>query len=87
MAKEASLVVVMDEHGTHLEIKGEPADVMFMVEKAMTRARKALESIKPISHGDALKLMNEVIASYQAEAIHGPEYAKARAMMNFIRHC
>lgn len=40
MAKEASLVVVMNEHGAHLEIKGEPADVMFMAEKAMTGAKK-----------------------------------------------
>lgn len=87
MAKEASLVVVMDEHGIHTEVKGDPSAVMFMAEKALTGARKALESVEEISDEDARKLMNEVIASYQAEAIHGPDYARIRAMMNFIRHC
>ena len=87
MAKEAKLLVVLDEKGIHTEIHGKPEDVMFMAEQALTKAREALESLKPISHEDAMNLMDKVIESYQTEAKYGPEVAAVRSFMEFIKHC
>lgn len=87
MAKEAKLLVVLDEKGIHTEVHGAPEDVMFMAEMALTASREVLESLKPISHEDAMNLMDTAIESYQTEAKYGPEVAKARAFMEFIKHC
>ena len=83
MAKEAKLLVVLDEKGIHTEVHGAPEDVM----KALTASREALESLKPISHEDAMKLIDTAIESYQTEAKYGPEVAAARAFVEFLMHC
>lgn len=85
--KEAKLLIVMDGKGIRTEISGSPADVMFMAERASTSSREALEKVEPISHEDAVKLMDEVIESYRTEALHGPEAAAFRAFMEFLKHC
>lgn len=87
MAKETKLLVVLDEKGIHTEIHGAPEDVMFMAEKALTASRKALESLKTISHEDAINLMDAAIESYQTEAKYGPEAAAVRAFIEFLNHC
>ena len=87
MAKEAKLLVILDEKGIHTEAKGSAPDVMFMAETALTASREALEKVKPISHEDAMKLMDTAIESYQTEAKYGPEVAAARAFMEFLMHC
>lgn len=87
MAKEAKLLVVMDEKGIRTEIQGAPEDVMFMAERALTASREALEGLKPISHEDAINLMDTAIESYRTEAKYGPEVAAARAFMEFLKHC
>lgn len=86
MTEKAKLLVVLNEKGIHTEVKGEASDVMFLAERALTASREALESIKPISHEDAVKLMNEAIKSYQTEAEFGPEVAAARAFVEFLTH-
>ena len=53
----------------------------------MTASREALESLKPISHEDAMKLIDTAIESYQTEAKYGPEVAAARAFVEFLMHC
>ena len=87
MAKEAKLLVILDEKGIHTEVHGAPEDVMFMAERALTASREALESLKPISHEDAMKLIDTAIESYQTEAEYGPEVAAARAFVEFLIHC
>lgn len=87
MAKEAKLLVVLDEKGVRTEVHGAPEDVMFMAERALTASREALESLKPISHEDAMNLMDTAIESYQTEAKHGPEVAAAKAFLEFLKHC
>ena len=69
MAKEAKLLVILDEKGIH------------------TASGEALEKVKPISHEDAMRLMDTAIESYQTEAKYGPEVAAARAFMEFLMHC
>lgn len=39
MAKEAKLLVILDEKGIHTEVKGSAPDVMFMAETALTASR------------------------------------------------
>lgn len=87
MAKEAKLLVVLDEKGIHTEVKGSAPDVMFMAETALKASRKALEKVEPISHEDAVRLIDEVIKSYKTEAEYGPEVAAARAFMEFLKNC
>lgn len=87
MTKEAKLLVVLDEKGIRTEIKGSVLDVMFMADRALTECRTAMEKVKPISHEDAIRLMDEVIKSYRTEAKFGPEAAKAMAFMEFLKHC
>lgn len=87
MEKEAKLLVVLDEKGIRTEIKGSVPDVMFMTERALTECRMAMEKVKPISHEDAIRLMDEVIKSYQTEAKFGPEVATEMAFMEFLKHC
>ena len=87
MAKEAKLLVVKDEKGIHTEVNGSAPDVMFMAEMALTASREALEKVKPISHEDAMKLMDKAIESYQTEAKYGSEVAAVRAFMEFLMHC
>lgn len=87
MAKEAKLLVVLDEKGIHTEVKGTASDIMFMAESALTASREALEKVKPVSHEDAMKLIDTAIESYQVEAKYGPEVAAARAFMEILKHC
>lgn len=87
MAKETKLLVVLDEKGIHTEVKGTASDVMFMAERALTASREALEKVKPVSHEDAMKLIDTTIESYQTESKYGPEVAAVRAFIEFLYHC
>lgn len=60
--------------------------MMFLAEKALTASRQALEKVEPISHEDAIRLVDEAIKVYRTEAEFGPEVATAVAFMNLLKH-
>lgn len=70
-----------------VEIAGSPVDIMCMAGDLLSASLEALERHPDISHEDAMKLMDEVVESYQVEAHHGKEAAKARALVQFFKHC
>lgn len=87
MAKETKLLVVLDEKGIHTEVRGKVPDIMLMAEIVLTRVRQTLEEQAPMSHEEAMKLMDAVIENYNTEAKYGPEVAAARAFMEILKNC
>ena len=86
MAERAKLEIVMEEKGIRAEIKGNPADVMLLANIALQQTEKALKKCSRLSDEDALRLMDEVVESYQVEAHYGKEVADLRTMMQIIKH-
>lgn len=86
MAERAKLMVVMDDKGIHAEIKGNPADVMFVANIALKQTEKALRKCPGLTDEEILSLMDEVVESYQVEAHYGKEVADLRSMMQILMH-
>lgn len=85
MAEKAKLEIVMDEREIRAEIKGNPADAMLLAKVALQQTEKALSKCPGICKEEALKLMDEVVESYQVEAHYGKEVADIRAIMQIIK--
>ena len=81
------LSVVIDGEEERIEIAGSPVDIMSMANDMLSACLKGLEKHPEISHEDAVNLMDEVVESYQVEAHHGKEAAKARAILQFFKYC
>lgn len=86
MAEKAKLEILMDEKGVRAEIKGNPADAMLLAKIALQQTEKSLKKCPRLSDEEALRLMDEVVESYQVEAHYGKEVADIRAMMQIMKY-
>lgn len=81
------LSVVIDGEEERIEIAGSTVDIMLMANDMLSACLKGLEKHPEIRHEDAVKLMDEVVETYQVEAHHGKEAAKARVISQFFKNC
>jgi len=84
MEQKKMLLVELDEKGIHTEVKGSPVDIMCMATEALKISKEALEKHPNICPKMSVKLMDNVVDTYQTEAHYGKEVAAFKAFLNYL---
>jgi len=84
MEQKKMLLVEMDEKGIHTKVTGVPVDIMCMATEALKASKEALEKHPAICPKMSVKLMDNVVDTYQTEAHFGKEVAEFKAFLNCL---